>query len=399
EQARRAAWIAVLPFENMSDDPEQDYFAHGIAEDVITGLAAWSTLRVIARTSSFRYEGENLDQIAEELSVRYVLEGSVRRAGERVRVTAQLIDATGGGHHVWAERYDADMVDIFEVQDQITRSIVVAIDPAIRLAETGPESRVETKSLDAWDHVQLGRSETYKFKPEANTEAIGHFNAALAIDPTYSVAWSELAFAHFVDAWFNFVDTGSDSINLAYEEARKALELDERDAMAHAVLAFVNLGLGRLDAMAASATRAIELNPSLAYGYLALGDAKLFGGDADEGVRIISEAIALSPHDPGAVFFYGARAIGHLLAHRYDEATDDARAAVNLKYGYVLGRVMLTSALAHMGELEDARRELEELLAIKPDFTLGLLDPYPMSDEDRKHISDGLYTAGLPESS
>ena len=396
-RVRRAAWIAVLPFENMSGDPDQEYFADGITEDVIGGLAAWNTLRVMARTSSFHYKGSDasIDQIADELGVDYVLEGSVRRAGERVRVTAQLIEATGG-HHVWADRYDADLVDIFDVQDQITRSIVVAIDPAILLAETAPELPIPPESLDAWDHVQLGRSETFKFNPEANAEAIGHFTAALEIDPSYSVARSSLAFAHFVDAWLNFVDTPSASMGLAYQEAKKAIELDQRDAMAHAILAYASFGMGRLDAMAASATRAIELNPSLAWGHIALGVAKVYGGEPDEGVQILNEGIALSPRDPGVVFFYGARAVGHLLAHRYAEAAADARTAIKHKYGYAFGRVLLTSALAHMDNLLEAQSELAELLEVNPDFTPALLDPYPFNEADRAHVIEGLYAAGLP---
>lgn len=397
-QARRAAWIAVLPFENMSGDPEQDYFADGIADDVITGLAAWGTLRVIARTSSFHYRGSGatIEQIADELGVSYVLEGSVRRAGERVRVAAQLIEAEHG-HHVWAERYDADMADIFSVQDQITSSIVVAIDPAIRVAETLSETLSRTDKLDAWGHVQLGRSESYKFKQEANVAAIRHFTAAVEIDPGYSVARSSLAFVHFIDAWVRFVDSPAESVDLAYQEATKAIELDERDAMAHAILAFVSLAMGRLDAMAVSAERALELNASLPYAYLVRGIGMTYNGEPDEGCQMISEAIALAPHDPGVNFFYGARAIGHSVARRYDEAAADARAAIKLRYGYVMARVLLISALAHMGDLPRAWIELDTMLALKSDFTPALMDRYPFSDEsDREHLIEGLHIAGLP---
>lgn len=397
-QTRRAARIAVLPFENMSGDPEQDYFADGIADDVITGLAAWGTLRVISRTSSFHYRGSEatIEQIADELGVSYVLEGSVRRAGDRVRVAAQLIEAEHG-HHVWAERYDADMADIFSVQDQITSSIVVAIDPAIRVAETLPETLSRTDKLDAWSHVQLGRSESYKFKQEANVAAIRHFTAAVEIDPGYSVARSSLAFVHFIDAWVRFVDSPAESVDLAYQEATKAIELDERDAMAHAILAFVSLAMGRLDAMAVSAERALELNASLPYAYLARGIGMTYNREPDEGCQMISEAIALAPHDPGANFFYGARAIGHSVARRYDEAASDARTAIKLRYGYVMARVLLASALAHMGNLPQARIEIDTMLALKPDFTPALIDRYPFTDEsDLEHLIEGLHIAGLP---
>jgi len=395
---RRAAWIAVLPFENMSGDPEQDYFADGVADDVITGLAAWGTLRVIARTSSFHYRGSgaSIDQIADELGVGYLLEGSVRRAGQRVRVTAQLIE-TAGQHHIWADRYDADMADIFDVQDRITRSIVAAIDPAIRLAETEPQLRVPTENLDAWDHVQLGRSESYKYKKSADAAAIRHFTAALELDPAYSVARSSLAFVHFMDGWLNFVDKPAASFDLALQEATKAIDLDERDAMAHAILAFVNLGMGQLGAMAASAGRALELNASLPQAYLAAGIAKTYDGEPDDGCRLIGEAIALAPHDPSVNFSYGARAVGHFVAGRYDDAVGDARTAIHLKYGYVMARVLLASALAHLEDLPTARSQLRDLLQVKPGFTPALLHSYPFSKEsDRDRIIEGLYLAGLP---
>jgi len=200
-----------------------------------------------------------------------------------------------------------------------------------------------------------------------------------------------------MDGWLNFVDTPATSIDLAFQEATTAIDLDERDAMAYAVLAFVYLGMGQLDTMAASAARALELNASLPYAYLAAGVAKTYDGEPDEGCRMIGEAIALAPHDPSANFFYGARAIGHFVAGRDADAAADARTAIHLKYGYVIARVVLTCALAHLDDLPEARSELHDLLGVKPDFTPALLHGYPFSNKsDRDRIIEGLHLAGLP---
>jgi TolB-like protein/Flp pilus assembly protein TadD len=379
----------------MSEDPDQDYFSDGITEDIITSLAAWQTLRVIARTSSFHYRGTDatLDEISEDLGVSYIIEGSVRKAGQRIRVTAQLIE-TKTMHHVWAEKYDADLADIFAVQDKITQSIVVAIYPAILLTETrlGPGDRVQ--NLDAWDYLLLGRSETDKFRREGNWRAIEHFHAALAIDPNYSAAHSGLAFAHFMDAWINVAESKSQAAELAYAEARRAIELDELDAMGHAVLAYAHLPFGRLDAMAASATRAIELNPSLPYGHHALGVALTYLGDHADGLRLVDEAIALAPHDPGMIFFLGGKAMAHLLLHDYESAVVAARRAIRIRYGYLLARLLLVSALGHTENTDEARAELDTLMEISPDFSTDLLDSYPLRDVDRALIDDGVRRAG-----
>ncbi len=396
---RRAVWIAVLPFDNLSGDPDQDYFADGIAEDVITGLSAFRSLRVIARTSSFRYKDIDvaIPDIADELGVRFVLEGSVRKAGDRVRVTAQLIDAIDQ-HHVWADRYDAELVDIFDVQDQITRSIVIAVDPAIRAAEVERVSRVRPDNLDAWDHIQRGTMEMHKGKRDANVEARRHFRAAIDLDPGYSEAHAGLAWTYFWDDFLYWSDDAPASLELAYEEAKRAVDLDKLDAASHSVLAAANLWMGRLDAAQRAAEQAIQLNPSLSVGYFAKGVALKYAGHAEEGIEMISQAIALSPRDSLLNWFYGARAIGHFMAGQLEEAAEDARAGIRIRYGYLLGRVVLIAALAEMGRLDEARTELQVLLNIRPDFTPTLLDGYPFTDatnHDRERLIAGLRVAGL----
>jgi adenylate cyclase len=381
----------------MSGDPEQDYFADGLTEDVITGLAAFRSLRVIARTSSFRYKesDSSLAEIARELGVRFVLEGSVRKAANRVRVTAQLVEAEDG-HHVWADRYDEELVDIFDVQDRITRSIVAAIDPAIRVAEVVRLSRIRPESWDAWGHTQRGWTEYNKFKKPANTEARKHFEAALALDPGFAEACSGLALTHFMDGFLNWVEDPEPSLIKAYEGAKRAIELDSRDARGYETLAVGNLWMGRLETSLRAAERAIEINPSSATAYLAAGAATKYLGRPKEGIELISKAIDLSPQDPLMHWFLGARALGHFMSEQFDQAIPDARASLGLRYGYVLGRIVLISSLVELGRLDEAKAEMRTLFEIMPDLTPTLLDAYPFAIESyRQRLIDGLRAAGL----
>jgi adenylate cyclase len=397
EQARRAAWIAVLPFDNIGGDPEQQYFADGIAEDVITELSAFRSLRVIARTSSFRHRGADMGvrEIAADLGVRFVLEGSVRRSGNRIRVVAQLIEAADG-HHVWADRYDGELEDIFDVQDQITRSIVIAIDPAIRDAGAERALRTRPESRDAWDHVQRGSFEFVKYKKDANLQARREYDAAIALDAAYAAAWTGLSGVHFIDAFLNWSDDRSASLDLAYEAARKAVDLDSRDAAAHGALATVNWGLGRLDTAQKSAALAVELNPSLPIGHLIGGLALKYTGAPEDGIRMISTAMALAPRDPFANWYHGARALGYYIMGRFEEAVVDAREAVQFRHGYLMGRIVLAAALAQLDRLGEARNELDTMLELHPDFTPALLDPYPFSNPaDRENLIAGLRRAGF----
>ena len=216
------------------------------------------------------------------------------------------------------------------------------------------------------------------------------------MDPDYAAAHAGLALTNGMDAWLLWVEEPAVSLGLAYEEAKQAISLDDRDAMSHYALALASYAMGRMDASLQAAERAIELNPSLATAHMAGGVAKAHGGDPQGGIRMLSRAIALSPHDPMANWFFGGRAIAHFMAHHHEEAVADARAAIKVRYGYLFGRVVLTAALAEMGNLEEAREELQAILGIRPDFTPAFLDLYTFSNEaDRERLVAGLRTAGL----
>jgi adenylate cyclase len=272
--------IAVLPFENMSGDPEQEYFADGIAEDIITGLSRFHWFFVIARNSSFTYKGRAVDvtQVARELGVQYVLEGSVRKGGNRVRITAQLIDALTG-RHVWAERYDRDLDDIFAVQDEISEAITTTVAPAFTSAEAQRAERKPPESFDAWDYCMRGNWYLSRRGEEDIARAVELFEQALKRDANSSMALSGLAFAlawSINSGWFDDLDEVRER---ALTAAQRAVELDENDAWARAVLAFANFFAQRLDASLAEGQHALELNPNLAMAEAVLGFAYTWRGN------------------------------------------------------------------------------------------------------------------------
>lgn len=392
-----AAWIAVLPFENLGGNEEDDYFADGLTEDVITALSAFRTLRVIARTASFNYKETtaSIPKIASQLGVRFVLEGSVRRAGSRLRVTAQLIEAADL-HHIWADRYDAEIEDIFDIQDRITEGIVVAIDPAIRTAESVRLGRLRPENVDAWGHVQRGWTEFYVYKPESNREARSHFTEAVRLDPNYAQAHSGLALTHAFDAFLLWVDDPNRSLELAHESAKMGSQLDPTDAMGWAALGFVSWRLGRLERAAQLTDKAIELNPSLAISYAVAAAAHTYGGDPEKGVAMSDRLLALAPNDPSATWFWGGRAIANFLASNPEAAIDDARAAIRTRFGYLFGRALVAASLVDLGRLDEAKAEMEAILDIAPDFDSHRFDGYTFRfEKDRQHLIENLKTAGM----
>lgn len=395
--APRAVWIAVLPFENIGDDPDREYFAGGITEDIMTGLAACRSLRVVARSSSFQFKGSGKTsrEVARELGARFVLEGSVRCAGGRIRVTTRLIDASDG-HQLWADRSDGDMADIFDLQDEITRNVVGAIDPAIRLAEAERVTRTRPDSLDAWDHVQQGWSALWKYKRASTAEAIGHFRTAVSNAPDYAEAHAGLALAEALNAWLWFSPDPRVSLETALEMAKRAVELDDRDAMSHSAFAWVSYALGRLRTAAGAAERAIALNPSLADAYIVGGVAIAHGGDPASGIELIVRGMELSPMHPMSNWFFGGKAIAHFLLHENDAAIADARTALQIRHGYLFARVVLVASLVEVEQIDEARRELSVILSLEPEFSAARLDLYTFSDPTAlPRLLSGLRSAGL----
>ena len=291
--------LAVLPFQNMSGDPEQEYFADGMVEEIITALSRIRWLFVIARNSSFTYKGRTVDikQVGRELGVRYVLEGSVRKGGNRVRITAQLIDAIAGTH-VWADRYDRDLSDIFAVQDEITASVAGAIEPALAEAEQQRVLRKPPKSLDAWEAYQRGLWHFNKYAPEENQIALGFFRQAIGLDPNFAPGHYGYALALQWDIWHFSERPFSEVQGTPRDEARIAVSLDDKDAMAHAVLAHMRMWDSEWEAAISEARTALALNPNSAFVISMLGCVLGFGGYRDEALDRLQQAMRASPHDP-----------------------------------------------------------------------------------------------------
>ncbi len=392
--------IAVLPFDNMSDDPEQEYFSDGITEDIITGLSTLRWLFVIARNSSFTYKGRAVDvkDVARDLGVRYVLEGSVRKAGERVRVTAQLIEATTG-NHVWAQRYDRLLDDIFDLQDEITQTIVGAIEPELAVAERERVVRETPNNLDAWDRYQRGLWHHYRFTKEGNAEAQALFRQAIELDPSMSRAYAGLAHAGYWDVLFGFTDEPEETLEWADEAGRRALTLDDKDPMAHWALGRVRVLRGDLDRAIAELNTAIHLNPSYAHAYFGLSFAQTLAGMTDEALENNNMAIRLSPYDPSLWTFYAGRTITLIARCEFEDAVNWAQKSVRQAHAGGWAHALLAIALAHAGETAAARAAIEELKIMQPVFSEDFIR-HRLLFRDPAHLDlflDGLRKAGLPE--
>jgi TolB-like protein/Tfp pilus assembly protein PilF len=323
--------IAVLPFQNMSGDREQDYFSDGIAEDIITALSKLRGFFVIARNSTFAYKGKNVDlrQVARDLGVRYVLEGSVRRASDRLRVTAQLIDAATGAH-VWAERYDRSLTDLFALQDEITESVVASIEPQVYAAENLRARGRQTESLDAWGCVIRAMPYVWTWAAEDNKTAVALLERALEVDPSYARASSLLAWAYGARAQLGWSEP-SEMLDRALEKARQAIEQDWDDPWAHMAAGYVHMVSRRYKNAVEELTEAIDRNPSFAFAHMLLGSTHAYGGMVDDGLRHVSISMRLSPRDHNQAANYSVTGLCHLLAKRFSEAVVFERRAVQLR--------------------------------------------------------------------
>jgi TolB-like protein len=390
--------VAVLPFTNMSDDPEQEHFADGLTEDLITALSAWRWFPVIGRHSTFAYKGRSptIAQVAQELGARYVVEGSVRRAGNRVRIAAQLIDAATG-HHAWAQRYDRELTDIFAVQDEITERMVTAIEPELGRAECRQASRKPPDNLDAWDLALRAQSHVHRFTAEDNREAFRLLEGALRLDPGSAFALGLLALCHYKDAILGFTDDRGRSLAETYGSAERAVALDGGDWLAHAMLGIARLWTQRdYDRALAEATRAAELNPSSTLARLFVSCVLEFGGRPAEAIPGLKAVLRLDPFSPLLSFAHADLAISHLLLRELEEAVAAAEEGIRFNPANVRARQRLAAALGHLGRTGEAQEALGELLRRQPDFSLGYVDStYPFRlAEDRRFFLDGLRKAG-----
>ncbi len=390
--------IAVLPFQNMSRDEDQEYFSDGITEDIITALSHVRQFFVIARNSTFAYKGQNPDirQVARALGVRYVLEGSVRKASNRIRLTAQLLDGTTG-NHLWAERYDRDLEDIFDLQDELTRTIVGAIEPELNKAEQARARLKKPDNLGVWDIYQRGMSELHKLTAESLPEAEAALSRASETDPNFAPTFSGLANLHYYKLVLGFTDDPDRARHAALKAGRRAVTLDQEDANAHCAVGRAYMSNRMFDDAVAEFQHAIDLNPSDALAHYSLGAAYVFRGEPDLSLPHLDDAIRLSPNDANMGSFLVRKAQAMLYLRRHEDAADWARRALRLPNFQWSRYAVLASALAHLGQTDEAARALEAILERIPNFSPQYaLDYSPWLDDVHfRHMVDGLKMAGL----
>jgi adenylate cyclase len=393
--------IAVLPFDNMSGDPEQEFFADGIAEDVITVLSRFRSLFVIARNSSFTYKGQAVDvtQVARDLGVRYLVEGSVRKAGNRVRITAQLIDATSG-NHLWADRFDGSLDDVFDLQDLITEQIVVAVEPEIAAHERERARRKPPESLDAWTLVQRGLTHFHRANKTDRTEAIRLFKEAAELDSGFAAAHAHLAYGQFSTVISGYTDDKEKTVALALKSADKALFLDPNEPMAHFALGRLYLYAGEIEMAIGEMQNAIAINPNFSLGHYGLGQAHHIGaGRADQALTHYDTALRLSPRDPARWRALAVKSSALRFLGRLDEAIALCRQACQFPGSGLLPQMNLTAALAKAGQTDDARAAAEKTMQLQPSFSISFISSsfVGMNEAILKELIDNLRKAGVPE--
>jgi adenylate cyclase len=389
--------IAVLPFENMSGDPEQEYFSDGITEDLITALSRVRWLLVIARNTTFTYKGRAVDikQVAEELGVRYVLEGSVRKSGNRVRITTQLIDGLTG-NHVWAERYDRKLEDVFALQDELSLTLCGAIEPELAKSEQQRSKSKAPENLDAWECYHHGMWLWQRNRKDEVAEARRLFERAMELDPNFGPAFAGYAITYFREMLIGFSERDREK---ALWAARRAVELDDEDASAHTALGLVHYIDREHHIAIAECKHAIQLNPSFAEALALLGSALSDSGKAEEAIPHIEQAIRLSPRDPMIGPTHARMARAFLFLRQHEKAVEWAR--TGLRHPNINWPIhsYLVSALSHLGIQDEARRALDDLLEFRPSITIGFIGEHlPITDTDyRDHLLEGLRRAGMPE--
>ena len=395
--------IAVLPFNNLSGDPEQEYFADGMTEDIITALSRLRWFLVIARNSTFVYKHKatNIKQIAQELDVDYVLEGSVRKSGNRIRVAAQLIDADSGAH-LWAQNYDRQLTDIFELQDDITQSVTAAIEPQLMAAEGLRTQKRSPEDLSAWQLVMRGLTHLGRMNKNESMAAIELLRSAVRQYPDYGPAHSLLAFVLLVSQHVGWTTGGtgyqfSDDLKReAATLARRALQLDYDDPWAHYALGNYCFIERRTEEAVREYLKAIDLNPNFAIAYGSLGRALVFDGQSEDAVNYFQKALRMSPHDPLIAIFYSGMGTANYYAHRYDEAIEWCRKGIRERPGYTAVHRILCASLAMAGRTEDTEAAAATLRQLQPNISIAWVEQHvPYTPRAMPHFLDGMRKAGF----
>ena len=393
--------IAVLPFQNMSGDAEQEHFADGMVEDIITGLSRSKALLVIARNSTFTYKGKAVDikQVGRELGVRYVLEGSVRKSGNRVRITGQLIDAANGTH-LWADRFDGLLDDVFDLQDRVTSSVIGAISPQLERAEIERAQRKPTESLRAYDYYLRALAASYRFTREANLEMIELTRAASAIDPQFALPYALAAFSFTQRKAFGWSTNIADEISETSRLVRYAIELDRDDAR---VLAMAGFGLvyvvGEVEEGAIFLARAIQLDPNLVLARTWMGWTKVYLGDMDGAIEQLEVALRVNPLDPLRHTISTAMAYAHFFAGRNAEASALATDVVRQQANFVPGQRIMMACHAMAGRIDEARQACAAALRIDPTQRISVSNaraPF-RRPQDIDKLEQAFRIAGMPE--
>ena len=386
--------IAVLPFKNLSNDREQEYFSDGITNDIITDLSKFSELSVIASNTVFSYKDKSvkIKDLSRDLGVRYVLEGSVQRLGDKIRINAQLIDASTD-RHVWAERYDKDLKDLFKLQNELVQTIVAKL--AIRIDET-ERARImhkDTGNLQAYDYLLRGWEYVYQNTREGNKQARRMFQNAVDIDSRYSLAYAALSWSYLFDFFYGWTVFPEKSLERAHDLAKKALNLEETNALAHSALGTVYVRRKQYDLAISELKQAIELNPNDTQSQSQLGSVLLYSGQKDKAIYWLESALRLNPHISFGYLMVLGQA--YYLSGRYEDAITILNKGLAENPNYVGYDIMLAAAYAEAGRFEAAKRTARDVLRIDPFFEVGSYGTVFRNPEDRSRIIDGLRKAGL----
>jgi adenylate cyclase len=386
--------IAVLPFDNLSGDPSQEYFSDGMTNDIITDLSKFREMFVIASNSTFTYKGKpvKVQDVSRDLGVRYVLEGSVQRADERVRINAQLIDATTG-HHLWAERYDRDAENLFAVQDEIVANITSTLAVKVHATERERATRKDTDNLEAYDYYLQGRDRFPGWSKEENAEAKVFFEKAIDLDPHFARAYAYLSGLHVNDWRWGWADSPEESRRLSLEFAQRASELDPSDSRSHWIMGIIYLQEKQFDRAMAEYERALALNPNDVDFLMEMAEALVFVGRHEEGLEQMKKTMRLNPIYPdwylwdlGWVYYF---------MHRYEESLAAMKQMKEVPYK---AHRTFAAIYAQLGRIEEAKAEAAEYLKHDPDYTMAVDKDWPYKNsEDLELLLDGYRKAGLPE--